>query len=137
MGYTHYWNFKKVVKDIENSEAKFAAAVDLFKKGMEKLSDIQLANGIGEGEPTITPTRLCFNGSVDLGQDYETFDVGLHYNEHDSEFNFCKTAYRPYDAAVCLALLCLKEAYGDDFSYSTDGNGSEDGWQRAYQAFNK
>ena len=138
MGYTHYWNFKRVVKDIDNSAEKFAAAVDLFKEKMKKLpKTIRLANGIGEGKPVITPTEIIFNGSAENGEDYETFYIGLTYDERKSNFNFCKTARQPYDTAVCLALLCFKEAYGDDFTYSSDGDIKDEGWALAHQIFNK
>lgn len=138
MGYTHYWNFKKVVKDIDNSEKKFAAAVKLFKKKLKELPhSIRLANGIGEGEPIITPTKVVFNGSAENGEDYETFSITLADDERVSSFNFCKTARLPYDAAVCLALLCFKDAYGNDFDYSSDGDINDEGWELAHQIFDK
>lgn len=138
MGYTHYWNFSKVVKDIDNSEKKFAAAVRLFKEKIKELpQSIRLANGIGEGEPIITPTKLVFNGSAENGEDYETFSITLADDESESSFNFCKTARLPYDAAVCLALLCFKDAYGSDFNYSSDGDINDEGWELAHQIFDK
>lgn len=138
MGYTHYWNFSKVVKDIDNSEKKFAAAVKLFKEKLKELpQSIRLANGIGEGEPIITPTKVVFNGSAENGEDYETFSITLADDESESSFNFCKTARLPYDAAVCLALLCFKYAYGNDFNYSSDGDINDEGWELAHQIFDK
>lgn len=138
MGYTHYWNFSKVVKDIDNSEKKFAAAVRLFKEKLKELpQSIRLANGIGEGEPIITPTKVVFNGSAENGEDYETFSITLADDERVSSFNFCKTARLPYDAAVCLALLCFKDAYGNDFDYSSDGDINDEGWELAHQIFDK
>ena len=136
MGYTHYWRFSKVVKDIDESEKKFAAAVRLFKKKIKELpQSIRLANGVGEGEPIITPTEVVFNGSAENGEDYETFAITLADDESESKFNFCKTARLPYDAAVCLALLCFKDAYGDDFTYSSDGDINDEGWELAHQIF--
>ena len=138
MGYTHYWRFSKVVKNIDQSEEKFAAAVNLFKEKIKELpQNIRLANGVGEGEPIITPTKVVFNGSAENGEDYETFAITLADDESESEFNFCKTARLPYDAAVCLVLLCFKDAYGNDFNYSSDGGINDEGWELAHQIFDK
>ena len=138
MGYTHYWNFSKVVKDIDKSEEKFAAAVDLFKEKLKELpKSIRLANGVGEGKPIITHTEVVFNGIAADGEDYETFAIILADDESNSSFNFCKTARLPYDAAVCLALLCFKDAYGNDFNYSSDGDINDEGWELAHQIFDK
>ena len=138
MGYTHYWRFSKVVKNIDQSEEKFAAAVNLFKEKIKELpQNIRLANGVGEGEPIITPTKVVFNGSAENGEDYETFAITLADDESESEFNFCKTARLPYDAAVCLALLCFKDVYGNDFNYSSDGDINDEGWELAHQIFDK
>ena len=138
MGYTHYWNFSKVIKDIDNSKEKFTAAVDLFKEKLKELpKSIRLGNGIGKGEPIITPTEVVFNGCAENGEDYETFAITFSDDESDSEFNFCKTARQPYDAAVCLALLCFKDAYGDDFNYSSDGDINDEGWELAHRIFAK
>ncbi len=64
MGYTHYWYrveeldpvlFKKVVED-------FKTFLPLFKT-----LDVQLADGLGEGEPTFTDDVIRFNGKHDCG----------------------------------------------------------------------
>ena len=133
MGYTHYWTFKKSPKDIKNGKEKFANAVANFKKGLEKLQDIALGNGWGEGEPIITDTEICFNGKAP--EDYETCSMSIE----SKGFDFCKTARRPYDPVVCLLLLCMADEFGDDFEYSSDGDikNGEEGWKRAKEIFNE
>lgn len=135
MGYTHYFNFSRAkVADIENGDKKFKKAVALFKKGLAMLPDIKLGDGLGKGEPIITDERLCFNGKGD--EAYETFNVVLN-KPMESWDKFCKTARMPYDVAVCLALLCFSKAFGNDFSYRSDGNKDDDGWKQAHAIMNK
>lgn len=135
MGYTHYWKFKKKVNELnqEYGENRFKVAVDLFKEGLKKLQDIALGNGVGEGEPIITDTEVCFNGKAP--EDYETCAMSLE----SKGFDFCKTARQPYDPVVCLLLLCMADAFGDDFEYSSDGDieNGEEGWARAKEIFNE
>lgn len=162
MGYTHYWRFKKLPKNIDNSETKFAMAVNLFRVGLEKLGGkcrttryiwdkdfknyetveetvpMKLCGGNGFGEPKIDNTHIIFNGDGSKDLDHETFYVTMDYNEEDAKFSFCKTARKPYDTAVCLALLCLKEYFGDDITVSSDGNmESEAGWKEAHEIFDQ
>lgn len=124
MGYTHYWNFKNRLapKDIENGEEKFAKAAGIIKACLKKVTDkgIKIGDGVGEGEPHITDKSICFNGFGD--ESYETFHVALDRDEWD----FTKTGRMPYDLLVCLSLLALKYAFGDDFEYRSDGITKED-----------
>ena len=131
MGYTHYWTFKKSPAKIADGKEKFANAVALFKEGLKKLQDIPLGDGWGENEPIITDTKVCFNGKTP--KDYETCAMSLE----SKGFNFCKTARQPYDPVVCLLLLCMADAFGDDFGYSSDGDieNGEEGWARAQEIF--
>jgi len=155
MGYTHYWNFKKNPKDCKDGSKKFAKAVELLKKCLEKVpAEIEeetydfkndttktvkvpfvLKGGNGQGEPVFTDVLVCFNGDASMDYDYETCYLALDNNDY--EFDFCKTARKPYDVAVCLALLCFKKTFGDDFSYSSDGNKDDYGWKMAHTIFNK
>jgi len=154
MGYTHYWNFKKNPKDCKDGSKKFAKAVELLKKCLKKVpTEIEVENydwknnttstikvpfvlkgGNGEGKPKFTDELVCFNGDASMGYDYETCCLALNNDEY--EFDFCKTARQPYDVAVCLTLLCFKETFGDDFSYSSDGNENDEGWKMAHNIFN-
>ena len=146
MGYTHYWTLKKGANDPE----RFALAVNLFKECWEKApktfsykvwddktkswkrkrfkKENLLKGGCGTGEATITDTEIYFNGDAKYGLDHETFYISLEnlndnwlHRENGDVWNFCKTARKPYDLAVCLALLSFKKVFGDDFEYSSDG----------------
>ena len=124
MGYTHRWWFKNRLapKDIENGEEKFAKVAEIVKVCLKKVTDkgIKIAGGSGEGEPTINAKCVCFNGLDD--EAYETFHIAIDRDE----FDFTKTNRNPYDLLVCLALLALKEVFGEDFNYSSDGITRED-----------
>lgn len=157
MGYTHYWKREKNLKDVPNGAEKFKKAVDLLKKCIEKIPaefDItvydwencgttlikvpfKLAGGNGTGEPVFTDDKVCFNGFDDGENDYahETCYVAL--DDENYEFDFCKTARKPYDVAVCLTLLCFKHFFGDYFSYSSDGRNDDEGWSLAHTIFNE
>jgi len=145
MGYTHYYRFNKNPKEIKNGAEKFANAVNAAKICIGRLPKriyytndngkrtsyrlYPMCGGNGYGLPIFKPDRIIFNGDRIKGQDYETFHIDL--NEDFS--TFCKTARRPYDVAVCIALLCFKHYFGDDFYLSSDGDieGGEEGWKRA------
>jgi hypothetical protein len=155
MGYTHYWNFKKNPKDCNDGSNKFAKAVNLLKKCLKKVpAEIEvktydyksntttmykvpfvLKGANGYGEPTFTDELVCFNGDASMDYDYETCYIALDSNSYD--YDFCKTARKPYDVAVCLTLLCFKKAFGEDFSYSSDGNKDDEGWKMAHNIFNQ
>lgn len=155
MGYTHYYDFKRNPKTIENGKEKFKKAVKLLKDGLAKipqtieieeslLSEEEngyktfmekkpfiLRGGNGTGEPEITDSVVCFNGDAETDEDGEAF-----YIPFDSLlpiYQFCKTNRRAYDVAVCLAILCFKNAFGSDFEFSSDGDikNGEEGWKLA------
>ena len=56
-------------------------------------------------------------GILDLIKTNNTME-DLYHSVCKRAFDFCKTARKPYDVAVCLALLCFKKNFGNDFSYS-------------------
>jgi hypothetical protein len=148
MGYTHYWRFTKNPKDIKDGDKKFKKAVELLQKCLKKVSaeldvpyygknTFKLAGGNGTGEPVFTDTNVCFNGlEGDEDLSHEACYLALD-NPDGYDFDFCKTVEKPYDVAVCLTLLCFKKAFGDDFNWSTDGNGSEFGWKLANSIIDK
>lgn len=155
MGYTHYYQFNKNPQTIENGADKFANAVnaakicigrlpkriyytkklyneatrafDIKKKSSYRLYPMRGGNGYGE--PVFNPDVICFNGDEEHKQGYETF----HIDFKDKFSTFCKTARQPYDVAVCIALLCFKHYFGNDFRLSSDGDmeKGEEGWRRA------
>jgi hypothetical protein len=64
MGYTHYWYRPRKI-----DQAKMSAIAGDFARLVIALDDIgvRLADGHGEGVPTITPELVCFNGVANCG----------------------------------------------------------------------
>lgn len=131
MGYTHYWKFSPT-----NETAKqFKIVLDECKKIVK--SHPNIAFGWDEekqgfyDEPTFTEDLIEFNGDESNELEYETFvfDPNTHI-----EFNFTKTARRPYDLIVCLVLISLSK-HLDGFSFSSDGNDIE--WKPIYDEYKK
>jgi len=120
MGYTHYWEFKGKVapSKIENGKEKWELVTSKVKEALKyvKGKGIRIGNWDGTKEiPTITENIISFNG---MGKDaHETFCIPFK----EEGWRFCKTARKPYDLLVCLTLLAFKEAFGDDFEYTSDG----------------
>ena len=153
MGYTHYWKFKKSPKNIESGAELFKLAVEATKDCIAKIPanipcinytwnsekqaydesegtmPFSIHDGNGEGNPRFTDSLVCFNGDAEKGYDHETCYISL-----DSDgFDFCKTARKPYDVAVCITLIVFKHFFDDAFEYSSDGDieGGEEGWKLA------
>ena len=103
MGYTHYWKlnhkvtkrgFNKIVEDVKRIEAFLLEKQDL------KLYDLS-----GDEEGILyTDEFFGFNGDASKGEEHETFAFEIGQSKSD----FCKTARKPYDIAVCLCLLTIK-----------------------------
>ena len=114
MGYTHYWRINQ-----EGSNTNYQSALKDIRKIVEAETEI-LGNGIGEGKPKLKG-EICFNGLAKNGNDHETF--GLEKTiEENSDFEFCKTAYKPYDIVVVACLSVLAEKLGHDVKVTSDGN---------------
>jgi len=118
MGYTHYWK----VQEVEQN--KWDTFVDDLKQVLSVGSypityedDIDLP-------PQIDENGVRFNG---MGNDgHETFVI---VNE-DCSFDFCKTARKPYDLPVCIALTLAKN-HGILSYLATDGEFGEGNWLEA------
>lgn len=145
MGYSHSYTFSQRPCDIPGAEEKFTEAVRLFRRGLELMNgtttycawgmevQMNLCGPEGKDAPIITDTCICFNGEYVIAHDWshEPLYIDL-YQKYPSQG--VKTNRKPYDAAVCLALLCFKRAFGDDFSFDSDGNvaAGECGWSHAH-----
>jgi hypothetical protein len=125
MGYTHYWNQPR---DFTAATwAEVCEDVRAILNNVQHVQGITLANGMGDAgtQPEITDEKIWFNGAGEDGQ-YETFDVwrkrpAKEAWEKRRGNNFCKTARRPYDLAVCAVLIYLEGVHG--FRVSSDGEG--------------
>ena len=110
MGYTHYWTMPS-----EFSEDGWRKSISTIKKVIAKHKKL-LAY---ESDQSLHPPRVSngmvhFNGIDEEG--HETFIV----EKIPEAWSFCKTAYKPYDQAVCECLLVFK-AFLPGFSLSSDG----------------
>lgn len=86
---------------------------------------IKIVDGLSEGlQPCIDHKQVSLNGDPD----HETFRIarvydGRPHGEPDGlEFEFCKTAQKPYDVVVTAALIALKARFGDGVRVSSDGD---------------
>jgi hypothetical protein len=116
MGYTHYWRWVKPVK-----QTAFNRAVALANKVLKARKGL-LASGNGSGSLVIERDEVCFNGR---GEDsHETFSI----RNDGKDFDFCKTARKPYDDVVTAVLAIFAHELGDAISVSSDGDYDE--WER-------
>lgn len=113
MGYTHYW---KTLKEFSPTQWD---RLTLATKSIIKQANaqgIKIAGSDGTGKPKISSDSICLNGQ---GEDdsHETF----HLARNPTEFEFCKTAEKPYDSVVVSILAKAKEIAGDNIELSSDG----------------
>ena len=111
MGYTHYWRGKG-----EFTVSEWAAICADARKIL-KTTRVKLWHEYDEplAGPEITETHIQMNGAGDDG--YETFVL----TKHPSDFEFCKTAQKPYDAVVCAILISAHKHAPDVLTISSDG----------------
>jgi hypothetical protein len=112
MGYTRYWSRTNKKVDTDLVEAVNEILDDCKAKG------IIIKNGIGVREPIVEVGRIVFNGNDETELSHETFYITN--NDVDSEFEFCKTARKPYDYAV-REVLKVAEELGYVYNVSDDG----------------
>lgn len=130
MGYTHYWYLNQ-----KGDEEKYQRALKDIRKIIH-VRRTSLADGMGEGKP-VYEKEISINGKGD--QSHETFflppdlaNSQVHVSGIGQEgnfcFNFCKTAYKPYDEIVTACLSILFMHLGKDVRVSSDGDASD--WER-------
>ena len=110
MGYTHYWNFIE-----EPSREKFVE----FAEGVKQLVATAQEAGIEIADEEYGDDKIVFNGVG--ANSHETFYVSAD----GVDFNFCKTAQKPYDTAVTASLILAKKIFGDNIKISSDGDWSD------------
>lgn len=128
MGYTHYWyiadeigqdSWDKFLGDFRLILPNFESTLDI--QGDQKLQhdkDMIYLNGIGE----LSHETFCLERITETTAHTQRDDNGLI-------FNFCKTARKPYDIAVCSALIIAKKHFGESIMISSDGDNEE--WQES------
>ena len=151
MGYTHY--FRVTDERAKETMPKAAEIINDIFKSFPEVSGC-LKGGNGYGEPIIGGDGIVFNGDARENGDYETFRIDVR----DLDSCFCKTRRKPYDLAVCLCLIVLKDtlkvrlgfrSYRSAFTFDSDGffmnhksdNGeiisAEKNWAKARRLYNK
>ena len=141
MGYTHYIYRKKDFTR-EQWEKISLETLDIIVKWCDR-KKIVLAreyDSPAEAQPSLfggpkmlptppegTPDHIRFNGWKDEG--HETFlvtrlrpDLPSWDPEAKESFDFCKTAQKPYDLAVCLVLLSMKRHAPRSVRIGSDGD---------------
>jgi hypothetical protein len=104
VGYTHYWEQKSLLE----VSPKQRELIDEVLKEHADILDIE----------TNTNRELVLNGIEE--NSHETFMIEFGKK---TEFEFCKTARKPYDIPVCKILLVLR--YSKGFELSSDGDINE------------
>tara|TARA_R110000744_G_scaffold322162_1_gene428187 strand:- start:35 stop:487 length:453 start_codon:yes stop_codon:yes gene_type:complete len=134
MGYTHYWNIYQTIipQDIWRSFASdFIKILPQFMDKLDHETDQKF---------DINGNDIRFNG---IGEEsHETFTINRKnpmeksYDGEIKYFDFCKTARKEYDIAVCCALIIAKKHFADIIGISSDGC-DEDGWDKAKELCQK
>lgn len=126
IGYTHYW---RRPKELDKNTFK------LWSNDVSKLvlaaaeTGVKIVDGLGENpEPIITPEEVYLNGDPA----HETFGIARLYtmeidpnSPNGLQFEFCKTAQKPYDIVVTAALVAFKMRFGDAVRVSSDGDNND------------
>jgi hypothetical protein len=141
MGYTHYWTFEpNKIKDTEVLRKKFEQASKTIEEAAKFINvnkSYKICGGLGEGKPILNETEIWFNGERAKDLDHETFKI--HWSDPNilgDYRGFCKTARKPYDLLVCFTLLVFADTFPEDvFSFSSDGEFSNQEWQRAIEFY--
>lgn len=113
MGYTRYWTRtdKPITQEFVDVVNKIIA--DARNKG------ITICNWNGEGEPEVTLERVALNGPEENDLGHESFVL-----TNKAEWDFCKTARKPYDYVV-RSILKEGKKMGIVKDVSDDGDNEE------------
>lgn len=124
MGYTHFWRPTKGIEPTTFARLSRQAA-EVVSLILSETDNLELAFEYDEPErePVFTEELIRFNGVGDEG--LETFVI----TPGGSDFEFCKTARKPYDTAV-VAVLCLLHHH-TEIEVSSDGEPED--WERGLE----
>lgn len=138
MGYTHYWSKKQ--KTTQKQWDEFLEICITLKNNLPKntnsaggyyLDEPLVIGGNNIDEEAIFDEKMIFfNGQTsELG--HETFCIENNKDTYD--FEFCKTARKPYDLLVCACLIAGNKTLG--LNVSSDGNVED--WKPAFKFYDK
>lgn len=132
MGYTHYFKRQQVCPP-----EVWAKIVTDVKTVVSKVQDLGIPLAWEDDEPAkepeFTDSLIRFNGVGDAGCETFYFEAAGTDGHRGIGDWFCKTGDRPYDLAVCLALLVVGQHAPDVWELLSDG-GPED-WLPAARIF--
>lgn len=144
MGYTHYWTPKPYCVN-ESKWKDFIAEVKELKAALPKYSEsaggsygedaknwkrtLKIRGGSGSGKAIINQNEVCFNGDEKRNLNHETFYI----TPQPQDWNFCKTARKPYDLFVCVVLL----AAHNHLDYEVRSDGNLDDWMPAIELYSE
>lgn len=141
MGYTHYWNQERNL-----TKAQWAAVIADIRTIIAYAQHdcgIALANGMGDGgtSPEINEAHISFNG---VGDDsHETFFITRtirtkpEYEGERTDWGFCKTARKPYDAVVTACLCYLTTVTRREDPTSHEPIIGSEAWDASSDGFGK
>jgi len=148
MGYTHYHT--RNTQNVGSAEMFGRLALDTKAIiAQAQKQGIVIRGYDGNGKPEYNEAYFRFNGDATKDYDHETFlwealpkqpDWQREFyaaegkNPHQI-FDFCKTAYKPYDAVVCAVLIRAKVIYGDLVDVRSDGDWHE--WQKGRELYER
>lgn len=128
MGYTHYFPQKQSVS--QSSWKDLCKDLKVLFKEMQSKGVLLESNDPSGKMLDEHKGYINFNGKDD--DSHETFYIT---KSKDSNFNFCKTAAKPYDLAVTATLLLLHHHAPENFEISSDGRPED--WTQAMQLNSK
>lgn len=153
MGYSHYWYRKSDFTEKQWGNICLDA-LDIIVKHCDKKrivlareydSPVEAHPSLWGGPkmlptpPEVTPDHIRFNGWKDEG--HETFivtkarpDLPVWDSDAKESFDFCKTARKPYDLAVCLVLLSVKRHAPRSVKIGSDGDWNSE-WTEARRVY--
>ena len=102
MGYTRYWSRTNKPITEEFVEEVNEILKDCARKG------IAIRDGHGIDKAIVNTDLICFNGTRKEGLNHESFVL----DNNESDFEFCKTARKPYDYAVRKVLRLALISFG-------------------------
>ncbi len=117
MGYTHYWTMTDKPTDSEWIAVMEAAAKIITKARASYMINLAWECDEPTRKPEVSMELIRFNGIDEDG--HETF----YFANAVSEFEFCKTARKDYDAVAVAVLIAAKQYLGSKFDWRSDGYG--------------
>lgn len=136
MGYTHYWSQSRKFTQPEWIAIRKAAQAIVDETDAELCWEYDKP----EKPLQIDAIAIRFNGAEDDG--HETFMLTRsvpfppEYRKDEPDFQFCKTARKPYDTPVAAILMATRTIVPDAFEWSSDGWAEEDDMQAAVKLAN-